>query len=121
MLAYYQDISYLTEHSMNEPQENIQKEFQDPKQKEKLQNFVKEWLRLDDEIRTLQKAIKERKTDKNELGKTIMGFMDKNDIPQFNLSDGKLIFSKSNHTEAVNLKFIKNMVHLQVLKIIKIR
>jgi len=104
----YNDISYLSEHSMQENSNHKQDTFHDPEQKNKLQNYVKEWLRYDDEIRTLQSAIKDRKNEKAQLGKIIMSFMDENDIPQFNLSDGKLIFSKSNHTEAINLKFIKS-------------
>ena len=77
------------------------------KQKEELQNYVKEWLKYDDEIKTLQDAIKERKKQKNEIGKILINFMDTNNIPHFNLSDGKLIFAKSEHTQPVNIKFLK--------------
>lgn len=80
----------------------------DIQQKVELQNYVKEWLNYDDEIKTLQEAIKERKKYKNEIGKVIISFMDNNNIPHFNLSDGKLIFSKSEHTQPVNIKFLKN-------------
>ena len=34
--------------------------------------------------------------------------MDNNNIPHFNLKDGKLIFAKSEHTQPVNIKFLKN-------------
>ena len=34
--------------------------------------------------------------------------MDTNNIPHFNLSDGKLIFAKSEHTQPVNIQFLKN-------------
>ena len=76
-------------------------------QKKELQNYVKEWLKYDDEIKTLQDAIKERKKQKNEIGKILINFMDTNNIPHFNLSDGKLIFAKSEHTQPVNIKFLK--------------
>ena len=78
------------------------------KQKTELQNYVKEWLKYDDEIKTLQEAIKERKNSKNDIGKILISFMDNNNIPHFNLKDGKLIFAKSEHTEPVNIKFLKN-------------
>ena len=77
-------------------------------QKEELQNYVKEWLKYDDEIRTLQEAIKERKKHKNDIGKVLINIMDTNNIPHFNLSDGKLIFAKSEHTQPVNIQFLKN-------------
>ena len=78
------------------------------KQKTELQNYVKEWLKYDDEIKTLQEAIKERKNSKNDIGKILISFMDNNNIPHFNLKDGKLIFAKSEHTEPVNIKFFKS-------------
>ena len=77
-------------------------------QKAELQNYVKEWLKYDDEIKTLQEAIKERKKNKNDIGKILINFMDTNNIPHFNLSDGKLIFAKSEHTQPVNIQFLKN-------------
>ena len=73
-----------------------------------LQNYVKDWLKYDDEIKTLQDAIKDRKKNKNDLGKILIEFMDNNNIPHFNLKDGKLIFAKSEHTQPVNIKFLKN-------------
>ena len=75
----------------NDLENNDNKEI-DIQQKVELQNYVKEWLNYDDEIKTLQEAIKERKKYKNDIGKVIISFMDNNNIPHFNLSDGKLIF-----------------------------
>ena len=77
-------------------------------QKTELQSYVKEWLKYDDEIKTLQEAIKERKKHKNDIGKILISFMDNNNIPHFNLKDGKLIFAKSEHTQPVNIQFLKN-------------
>jgi hypothetical protein len=77
-------------------------------QKTELQGYVKEWLKYDDEIKTLQEAIKERKKHKNDIGKILISFMDNNNIPHFNLKDGKLIFAKSEHTQPVNIQFLKN-------------
>ena len=89
-------------------QEITQEQQIENQQKAELQNYVKEWLKYDDEIRTLQEAIKERKRNKNDIGKILINFMDTNNIPHFNLSDGKLIFAKSEHTQPVNIQFLKN-------------
>ena len=96
----YDNLSNTPEQMMNESHIEDQ-------QKNDLQNYVKEWLKYDDEIKTLQDAIKERKKQKNEIGKVLISFMDRENIPHFNLSDGKLIFAKSEHTQPVNIKFLK--------------
>ena len=84
----------------------------DINQKNELQEYVKKWLTYDDEIQTLQNAIKERKKDKKDIGNILINFMDNNNVPHFNLPDGKLIFSKSQHTEPVNIKFLKDTLYL---------
>lgn len=89
-------------------QEITQEQQIENQQKAELQNYVKEWLKYDDEIKTLQDAIKDRKKNKNDIGKILINFMDTNSIPHFNLSDGKLIFAKSEHTQPVNIQFLKN-------------
>lgn len=75
--------------------------------KEELQKYVKQWITYDDEIKALQQAIKERKKLKNDIGDVVLNFMDNNKIPHFNLNDGKLIFSKSQQTQPVNLNYLK--------------
>ena len=47
--------------------------------KQKLRENVKEYLNIDNEIATLQAAIKERKTKKEELSKFILGAMKNNE------------------------------------------
>ena len=71
-----------------------------------LQTTVKDWLNLDDEIRTLQSAIRDRKKQKKKISVSIINFMDQNKVPHFNLSDGKLIFSQSKHKQPINAKYI---------------
>jgi hypothetical protein len=69
-------------------------------------NNVKEWLVLDDDILTLQKAIKDRKTKKNELTPKISNFMDKFKINDLNTNNGKIKFTKSLCTKPLNKQFL---------------
>ena len=72
-------------------------------------NFKKEvsdWITLDDDIRTLQKAIKERKDKKTELTPKILYFMEKFKINDLNTNDGKLKFSRSLYTKPLNKKYL---------------
>ena len=46
---------------------------------------VKSWLTIDNEIRALQKEIKDRRKRKKELTINLMGTMKSNDIDQLNV------------------------------------
>ena len=78
---------------------------------------VKTWLQLDDDIRTLRRAIKERNERKNKLTPEIIAFMDSNKISDLNTQDGKLKFKCTMYKKPLNQKniqrklcdFFKNM------------
>jgi hypothetical protein len=67
---------------------------------------VKEWLTLDDDIITLQKAIKDRRLKKNDLTPKILDFMNRFKINDLNTNNGKLKFSKSLQTKPLNKQFL---------------
>ena len=67
---------------------------------------VKEWITLDDDILTLQNAIKERRNKKNELTPKIIDYMDKFEINDLNTNNGKLKFTKSLQTKPLNKQFL---------------
>ena len=75
---------------------------ENPNQKEELESRVKEWLNIDDEISKLNSALKERKQKKQELTNYIMGFMKNNEIPFFNINNGKLIMTESKQKKPLN-------------------
>ena len=63
-------------------------------QKALLEN-VKSWLTIDNEIRALQKEIKERRKMKKQLTTDLMTTMKSNDIDALNVPDGELIYNKT--------------------------
>lgn len=67
---------------------------------------VKEWLLIDDDIMKLQNAIKERRVKKNELTPKIMDFMNNYQINDLNTQNGKLKFTKTQHTKPLNKQFL---------------
>jgi hypothetical protein len=67
---------------------------------------VKEWLTLDDDIITLQKAIKDRKNKKDELTPKILDFMNRFKINDLNTNNGKLKFTKSLQTKPLNKQYL---------------
>ena len=56
---------------------------------------VKSWLTIDNEIRALQKEIKERRKMKKQLTTELMTTMKTNDIDALNVPDGELIYNKT--------------------------
>jgi hypothetical protein len=69
-------------------------------------NTVKEWLLLDDDILTLQKAIKERKAKKDQLTPDILEFMDRFKINDLNTQEGKVKFTKTMYTKPLNKQYL---------------
>ena len=75
---------------------------------ESFRKKVLEWLTLDDEIRALSKAVKERKQKKKDLNEYILKFMGEHDIENLNTKDGKLKYSVSYTKKSVTKATIKN-------------
>ncbi len=71
-------------------------------------NDVKVWLFLDDEIKTLQKAINDRKKRKNELTPKVLEFMGKYEIDDLNTNEGKIQYTKSLVTKPMNKEYMKS-------------
>lgn len=67
---------------------------------------VRDWITLDDDIQTLQKALKERKKNKDSLTPEILDYMNRFKINDLNTNDGKLKFTKSFQTKALNKKYL---------------
>ena len=78
--------------------------------KKKLQENVKEYLTIDDEIKALNKAIKERKDKKKEISEYILVCMNKFEINHMNVTGGKLIYSVSKNKAPLNKDNITNIL-----------
>ena len=63
---------------------------------------MKSWITLEKEIQLLQKEIKDRKLKKNELTKTLVEVMKSKEIDCFDMSEGKIVYTKTNVKQAIN-------------------
>ena len=81
--------------------------------KNKLKGAVKEYLEIDNQIITLQKAVKERKKKKEKLSEVILGAMKNNEIDQMNLKQDKLVYCVSQHKTPMNKDYLNNNINLQ--------
>ena len=78
--------------------------------KQKLKESVKDYLTIDNEIATLQSAIKERKAKKDELSSFILGAMKSNEIQQMNINNEKLVYSVSQCKTPLNKNYLNNVL-----------
>ena len=75
--------------------------------KEALLNNVKDWITLDDEIKSANRALKEKRKRKKELTESLVNTMKNNEIDCFDLSGGsKLIYTKSKGKKALSKKHL---------------
>jgi hypothetical protein len=67
--------------------------------KEQLTTTVKSYLELDDQIKALNKALIERRKQKNKLSDAILDMMKKFEIDNMNTKNGHLIYSVNKTTK----------------------
>ena len=79
--------------------------------KSQLKQIVKEYLDIDNEIATLQKAIKERKDKKEKLSKMILGTMKNKDIQQMNVNNEKLVYSVTQYKTPLTKPYLNNVLN----------
>ena len=78
--------------------------------KNQLIHTVKEWVRIDNEIRQLQKEISTRRHDKKLMNDKLMETMKTNDIDCFDLNDGKICYTKKNVKKPINNKVLLDIL-----------
>jgi hypothetical protein len=78
--------------------------------KEHLIKTIKEWVKLDNEIRTLQKEQNQRKLDKKRSSVTLMEIMRKNEIDCFDIKDGQICYSKKSIKKPITKKVLMGVL-----------
>lgn len=63
--------------------------------KEELVENIKRWVGYDQEIKKLQKSMKEIREKKKELTKSLIDVMKNHEIDCFDINDGKLLYTKN--------------------------
>jgi len=78
--------------------------------KNQLINTVKEWVRIDNEIRQLQKEISTRRQDKKRINSLLMDTMKNNKIDCFDINDGQICYTKKNIKKPINNKVLLDIL-----------
>lgn len=74
--------------------------------KEELIANIKSWMTIDSEMKALQKKMKQYRAEKKILADSLVNIMKENDIDCFDLSEGKLLYTKTKVKTALSKKHI---------------
>ena len=74
--------------------------------KEDLVNTIKDWVKIDKEMKLLQKEIKDRREKKKQFTESLVNIMKDNEIDCFDLSEGKIIYTKNKVKSPINKNYI---------------
>jgi len=78
--------------------------------KEHLIKTIKDWVKLDNDIRKLKKEEKQRNDEKKNVSKMLMDIMKKNEIDEFDINDGKICYTKKNIKKPITKKVLMDVL-----------
>ena len=78
--------------------------------KEQLIATIKEWVKIDNEIRMLQKEQNIRKTEKKRISNTLISVMREKEIDCFDIKDGQILYSKKNSKKPITKKTLMKIL-----------
>jgi hypothetical protein len=78
--------------------------------KEQLVKTIKDWVKIDNEIRGLNKEINTRKTEKKNLSTLLIETMKKNEIDCFDIKDGQICYTKKNIKKPITKKVLMDIL-----------
>jgi hypothetical protein len=71
---------------------------------DQLKTRVREWVRLDNEIRALNKEIASRRLEKKAISGDLITVMRNNQLDEFDIKDGQLMYVKKNVKKPITQK-----------------
>jgi uncharacterized protein YdcH (DUF465 family) len=71
---------------------------------DQLKQNVREWVKLDNDIRALNKEITTRRNEKKNISKRLIDVMRDNKLDVFELKDGQLMYVKKNKKKPITQK-----------------
>jgi hypothetical protein len=74
--------------------------------KEELVNLVRQWVGLENEMKILNKELKDRRQQKKALTESLVEVMKGHDIDCFDITDGKLMYTKNRVKAPINKKLL---------------
>lgn len=79
--------------------------------KERVVETVKEWMQVDNEMKGVQKRLRELREDKKELTNILIDIMRNNEIDEFDVNGGKIMYKKSIVKSSLSKKHLLASLH----------
>ena len=76
--------------------------------KDQLIQSIKDWVKIDNEMRTLQSEISKRKKEKKKISEKLISVMRDNEIDVFDINDGQIMYMK--------MSIVRELILIQVNK-----
>jgi hypothetical protein len=76
--------------------------------KDQLKEYLRQWVRVENEIGTLSAEIKKRKLIHQQLSASLLNVMRQNEIDCFDLANGRIVYSKTKTKAPLNNGQIKS-------------
>jgi hypothetical protein len=74
--------------------------------KDELITFIKEWIKMDNELTKLKSEIKEKTNKRKELTQTLVTVMKSNSIDCFDINGGALVYKQRKTKKSITGKFL---------------
>lgn len=71
-----------------------------------LVSSIKDWLSLNNKLTSLQKEIKEIRNEKKKLESNLINVMENNNIDEFTINNGKLLYKKTKTKNPINKDYL---------------
>jgi hypothetical protein len=78
--------------------------------KDQLVKTIRDWVRIDNEIRKLQQELSKRKIEKKTFSNSLLEIMKNNSIDCFDINDGQLVYSKKNVKKPITKKLLLELL-----------
>lgn len=78
--------------------------------KQQLIISIREWVKIDNEIRKLKKEENIRKIEQKRISKQLIDVMRTNEIDEFELNDGKIMYTKKNTKKPITKKVLLELL-----------
>jgi len=78
--------------------------------KEQLVKTIKEWVKLDNEIKTLKKEEQNRKINKKQISENLINIMRDHEIDCFDIKDGQICYIKKNVKKPITKRILMELL-----------
>ena len=73
-------------------------------------NNIREWVKIDNEMRTLKQEISNRKKKKDQISSSLIDVMKQNEIDSVNINNGKIECTKRKTKKPISKKLLQNIL-----------